>query len=134
MANITIENIDTNGVILERGASADGVLVNADEVDPATFAAGTIVARHATTLKFHPYDPAGTDGLNLAKGVLTYEVGPVAAEAEAAVRVLISGRVNAGRLVIHDETPITAAHLDALRDYGIIAETVEQLSRVDNPQ
>jgi hypothetical protein len=132
--NITIENIDTNGVVLSLESSADGALVNADAEDPATFVAGTILARHSSTLKFHPFDPAGANGLNVAKAVLTYDVGPVAAASEAAVRVLVQGKVNAGRLAIHDGTTITVAHLDGLRDYGIVAETVQQLSRVDNPQ
>lgn len=65
--------------------------------------------------------------------VLTYPV-TVAASSSAAARVLIDGEVNQGRLVIHDETAITAHHLDALRGASIVAVAVNQLSKVDNPQ
>jgi hypothetical protein len=130
---ITITNLDVGSVVLEHGESGDGLLRNADAADPATFAAGTILARHSTSLKFEPYDPAGSDGLNAPKAVLTYEVGPVAAVTDVAVRVLIAGKVNQRRLKIHDATPITAAHLDALRDCGIVPVDVAQLGKLDNP-
>src|SRR5688572_5100985 len=116
---ITITNIDVGSVVLEHGESGDGLLRNAAGA-PATFAAGTILARHSTSLKYEPYDPAGANGLNAPKAVLTYEVGPVAATTDVAVRVLIAGKVNQNRLKIHDATPITAAHLDALKDSTII--------------
>lgn len=67
------------------------------------------------------------------KCVLTYAV-TVAASSSAAVRVLTSGQVNQNRLSIHNETVITAAHLDALRDYGIVPVDVNQLGKIDNPQ
>ncbi len=134
MSNITITNNDTGGVILEGNADTDGTLQNADEEDAVTFAEGTILARNSSDLKFYPYDPAGSTGLNIPKAVLTYEVAAVAAETGVPVRVLTHGKVNANRLVIHGGTTITAAHLDLLRDYGIIPIDVKQLGRIDNPQ
>lgn len=133
MSNITITNIDLGGVILEGNADNDGTLQNADADDPVTFAPGTILARHSSDLKYYPFDPAGTNGLNAAKAVLTYEV-TVPANSGVAVRVLTHGKVDKGRLAIHDGTTITEAHLDQLRDYGITPVDVKQLSRYDNPQ
>lgn len=133
MPNLTIENIDLGGVILEGHADTDGTLRNAAGA-PATFAAGTILARHDTDLKYYPYDPAGDDGLDAAKAVLTYEIAAVPATSDVAVRVLTRGVVNKARLRIHDGTTITEAHLDELRDYGIDPQNVKQLGRYDNPQ
>lgn len=134
MPNITITNIDNGSVVLAGDAWQDGLLRNAHATDPATWLEGTILARHSTSLKFEPYDPAGANGLNAAKAVLTYDVGPVAAQTDQGVRVLIAGQVNQGRLRIHDGTTITAAHLDSLRDCGIVPVAVNQLSKIDNPQ
>jgi hypothetical protein len=65
--------------------------------------------------------------------VLTYPL-TVAASTSAAVRVLTTGQVNQSRLKIHNETPVTWAHRDALRDHGIVPVDVNQLAKVDNPQ
>lgn len=133
MPNVTITDIDLGSVVLELEATQEGLLTNADADDPATFAAGTILARNSTSLKFEPYDPGGSGGLGVPVAVLTYEVGPVAAASDAAASVLIAGKVNQRRLVIHDATPITAEHLDLLRSFAIIAVDVEQLGKYDNP-
>lgn len=134
MPNITTTNIDNGSVVLADDAWSDGTLRNADVDDPVTFLEGTILARHSGDLKFYPYDPAGANGLNAAKAVLTYDVGPVAAASDAGVRVLIAGQVNQRRLLIHDGTAITAAHLDSLRDSGVVPVDVKQLAKYDNPQ
>lgn len=133
MPNMTIENIDLGGVIYNGHADTDGTLRNA-AAEPVTFAPGTILARHSTSLKYEPFDPAGSNGLNAAKAVLTYEIADVPATSDVAVRVLTKGVVNKNRLLIHDGTTITEAHLDQLRDYGIDPQDVKQLSRYDNPQ
>lgn len=132
MANITITNVDIGGLVLEQVEAADAVLKNADTDDPVTFEKGTILARHSSDLKLYPFDPAGSNGLNAAKAVLTYDV-EIAANGESGVRVLIAGKVNQNRLKIHGGTTITAAHLDGLRDYGIIPVDVKQLGSLDNP-
>lgn len=135
MSNIWINDLDTAGVILEGHADTDGLLVNA-ELTEQTYAAGTLLARNTSTGKFEPFDPGATPPSDLLtpKAVLTYEVADVAAAAEIPVRLLTSGKVNLRRLVIHDGTPVTALHADALRDYSIIALDVKQLARDDNPQ
>lgn len=133
MANMTITNNDLGGVVLELVGSADGTLQNADADDPVTFVEGTILARHSSDGKYYPFDPAGSNGLNAAKAVLTYDV-TIAANATAAVTVLTAGKVNQRRLVIHGGTTITAAHLDQLRDYAITPVDTKQLGQIDNPQ
>lgn len=132
MANITITNIDLGSVVLEKVGEAEGLLKNA-VASEVTFAAGTILARDASDLMFYPYDPDGTDGLDAAKFVLPYAV-TLAASATGMVTVLTAGQVNQSRLVIHDATVITQAHLDQLRDFGITPVNVQQLAKVDNPQ
>lgn len=132
MANITITNNDNGSVVIDGRGFADGTLVNADAVDPATFVAGTILARLAAGGSFQPFDPAGAGGLEIPKAVLTYDV-TLAALGSIGARVLVAGDVDQNRLVIHDGTTITAAHLDALRDYGIVPLDVKQLAVYDNP-
>jgi hypothetical protein len=58
----------------------------------------------------------------------------VPATSGVAVRVLTAGKVCRERLVIHDDSLITTAHLDQLRDYSIIPIDVAQLGNIDNPQ
>jgi hypothetical protein len=133
VANITITNNDLGSVVLELGASADGVLQNA-VASEVVFAAGTILARHATNGNFYPFDPdAVAEDLEIPKAVLTYAV-TIAASGTAAVTALTAGKVNQRRLVIHDGTTITAAHRDLLRDYAIVPVDVKQLATIDNPQ
>jgi hypothetical protein len=133
VANITITNIDLGSVALEVWGTFAGILRNAGVAED-TFAEGTILARHATDGKFYPYDPAETsEDLEIPKFVLTYDV-TAAAESDNAVTVMSAGRVNQNRLVIHDGTTITAAHLDALLNRPIIPVDVDQLAKFDNPQ
>ena len=133
MANITITNNDLGSVALEVWGTLEGVLRNAAG-DEETFAEGTILARHATDGKFYPYDPAETsEDLEVPKYVLTYAV-TAAATSDNPVTVLSAGKVNKNRLVIHDGTTITAAHLDALMNRPVIPVDVKQLAKIDNPQ
>lgn len=84
--------------------------------------------------KMVPYAPAGAGGTQVPSAVLTYEV-EAAGAGDVAARVLIAGRVNGDRLVIHadgDGDNITAAILDELRGRGITALPSSQLSKLDN--
>lgn len=71
--------------------------------------------------------------VELPKFVLTYEV-VLPASSTGPVCVMSAGKVNQARLVIHDETAITAAMLDDLTDRTIIPVNVKQLALIDNPQ
>lgn len=100
-----------------------------------TFVAGTILARDSTTGKLVPYVKGGSTNENgIPKAVLTYEVTKGEA-GDKAVRVLVAGTVKKQRLVIDadaDDSNVDDVVLDELRDYGIAAIDVEQLSKLDN--
>lgn len=134
MPNITITNNDIGSVVLDLWGAQDGVLENA-ELTEQTFAAGTLLALHATDGHLYPYDPADATGedLEIPKFVLTYEV-TIAASDDAPVTVLNAGRVNKNRLLIHDGTTLTAAMVDQLLNRSIIPVDVKQLALIDNPQ
>lgn len=136
MANMTVINCDTGNVVVELEGAEDGLLRNVDTDEAVTFREGTILARATGSLKFEPYAPAGSGGLNLPVAVLTYDILDVPAVSDVAVRVLIAGKVNSRRLVIHGDppTPITAAHLDLLRSFAIVAVDVQQLGVYENTQ
>lgn len=134
MPNITITNNDLGSVVLESWGTLDGKVLRNAEVTAETFAAGTLLALHATDGKLYPYDPAAVaDNLQFPKYVLPYAVEALASS-DNAVQVLSAGRVNQNRLVIHDGTAITAAMLDQLLDRPIVPVDVTQLAQIDNPQ
>jgi hypothetical protein len=134
VANITITNNDTGSVVLDLWGTLNGKVLRNAAGTEQTFAAGTLLALHATDGKLYPYDPAETsEDLEVPKYVLTYPV-TLAATSEVAVEVLSAGKVNQSRLVIHDGTPLTAAHIDALLNRPIIPVDVKQLGLIDNPQ
>lgn len=128
MPNATITEVDIGSVVLETTGTFDGILENAGG-DEETFVAGTLLGRHSGDGHLYPYDPAGSNGLNAPKYVLTYDV-TLAATSETAVTVLSAGKVNANRLRIHGGTPVTAVHLDALLDRPIVPVDVTQLGGV----
>lgn len=134
MANITITNIDLGSVALEVAGVTEGLLHNA-ALTTEDFAEGTILARHSGDGKFYPFDPAAiADDLNVPKYVLPYAVPGVATVSDVPITAMSAGKVNRWRLVIHDGTAITAAHLDALLDRPIVPVDVKQLAKIDNPQ
>lgn len=124
---------DTGSALVELVAAEDGILRNDDAGDPVTYLDGTILARGAEQ-KFVPYAAGGAAGTPCA--VLTYDVPNVPGESDIPVRVCVAGKVNRNRLIIHGDppTPITTAHTDMLRDFGIVAIDVQQLGVYDNQQ
>lgn len=84
--------------------------------------------------KMTPFDPAGVGGAQIPTAVLTYEVTATGA-GTLAIRPLVTGQVNFDRLIIDadgDGDNITAAIVDQLRDFGIVAHPVRQLAGYDN--
>lgn len=76
----------------------------------------------------------GAGGAQFPKAVLTYEK-TVTAGGDFPVRVLERGKVNFNRLVIDadgDNSNVTNAVMDQLRDYGIEVVKVQELSTLDN--
>ena len=96
-----------------------------------TLAAGTIMARITASGKWGIYDTGGAGGLGVACGVLTYEV-PAGGAGDVPVAVLVRGTVNQDRILQDDGGAVTAAIVDELRSYGILAKPVSQLAQLDN--
>jgi hypothetical protein len=78
-----------------------------------------------------PYSPSGAGGAQYPKAVLTYPVAATGA-GNVGARVLVSGKVDKTRLVIHGGGTVTPAIHDQLRATGIIPVNVAQLDRLDN--
>lgn len=86
--------------------------------------------------KMVPYSRTGAGGAQFPRAVLSHTISKSGAGDEPA-SVIVSGPVVKERLVIDAVgTPgsITDAELDMLRSYGIVAKSVSQLGRIDNPQ
>lgn len=84
--------------------------------------------------KLVPYVVAGAGGAQVPLAVLTYEVTATGAGNQS-VRVMISGEVRKERLVIYadgDASNVNNTVIDKLRDYGIVAVDVTELSVLDN--
>lgn len=132
MANIEITNVDLGSVVVQDGVFRDGLLTlaGADEI-----AEGTILARDSTSGNFVLYVIGGVTNENgIPKAVLTYDFSSTGA-GDFPVRPLVAGRVNTQRLIVDadgDGSNLTEAILDELRDYGIVAQDVQQLAELDN--
>lgn len=84
--------------------------------------------------KLVPYAINGIGGAQNPKSVLTYDVISSGAGDEP-VRAMVNGIVRKQRLIINadgDGSNITAVILDQLRDYGVTAIDVSQLTQIDN--
>lgn len=77
------------------------------------------------------YATAGAGGAQIPSMVLTYEVTTTGATTVAA-RALVKGEVRRERLVIDAGGTVTDAIVDQLRDYGIVAEKVNEFNIYDN--
>lgn len=73
----------------------------------------------------------GIGGAQIPSMVLTYEVSATGAE-DQAQRAMVSGRVRREKLVIDAGGTVTDRIVDALRDFGIVAESVNELNILDN--
>jgi hypothetical protein len=132
MSNITITNVNDGSPILCGGEFRDELLTFAGA---ATIKAGTILARDSVSLKLVPFVVGGVANENgIPKAIVTYEV--VAAGAgDVAIRAGISGSYRKPLLVIDadgDDSNITGAVVDKLRDYALIPVAVTELNTLDN--
>jgi len=94
-------------------------------------AAGTIMARITASGKWGIYDTAGAGGLGVACGVLAYQATAGGA-GDVPVDVIVRGTVNQDRILQDDAGAVTAAVVDQLRSYSILAKPVTQLAQEDN--
>jgi hypothetical protein len=131
MADPTITNVDVGQIAIAVSDFEHHVWTagGADEL-----VAGTIVARLTSTGKWGIYAPAGTLGLEIARGVLTYNAVATGA-GDVPVSVLVRGTVNQDRLIIDadgDGSNVDEAVIDDLNDHGILAKPVLQIAQLDN--
>lgn len=77
------------------------------------------------------YSPSGVGGAQIPTAVLTYALSASGASSVAS-RILVSGNVRRELLVIDGGGTVTDAIVDKLRDYGIVAEKVDELNILDN--
>ena len=77
------------------------------------------------------YSATGVGGAQIATDVLTYEVTKSGA-GTLPIRSMVAGRVRKERLVIDPATAVTELVIAQLRDVGITAVEVAQLSTYDN--
>jgi len=132
MANSVIENVDLGNVILQDASFRDELLTFAGA---ATVLEGTILARDSVSGKLVPFVKGGITNENgIPKAILTYDVTAAGAGDEA-IRAGVEGRFRKERLIINadgDGTNVDAVVLDQLRDYGLTAIDVQDLSVLDN--
>lgn len=132
MANITITNNDLGSLILRADNIDDDVFTAGGAV---TYKEGTILARDSVSLKLVPYVTGGATNENgIPKAVLPYEVVATGA-GDIPVRALFAGLVRFDKLVVHadgNNTNVTKAVRDRLRDYAIESLTSRELNVLDN--
>lgn len=128
MANPVVTNVDVGQIGIGQCDVEHHVIAfgGAD-----VLAAGTIMARIAASGKWGIYDTGGAGGLGVAKGVLAYEV-TATGSGDVAADIIVRGTVNQDRLLQDDGGAVTAAIIDELRGYGILAKPVKQLGVLDN--
>lgn len=130
--NMTVTNIDLGSVIIEGVADHDETLTFAGA---DTFVEGTILARDSVSGSLVPYVQGGATNENgIPKAILTYDV-TAAGAGDVPIRAFEKGKVNFNRLVIDadgDNTNVTSAVKDQLRDYGIEVIDAQDLSILDN--
>lgn len=128
MANINITNRKTNGIVVLDPVFADKTLTaTGAEVWPA----GAVLARVTASGKFVRFVPGGSGGAEVPTAVLTQAVEFTAA-GDRTERPAISGQVRSRDLVDAAGTAITAAAIEQLRDFTILALTTHQQSAQDN--
>ena len=137
MPNISIVSVDLGSLFLESAETA----FQPDELTvPATtvFQEGLILARDSVSGKLVPFVDGGVANENgIPKTVLSYDVENTSgAPVDTPVRVAVTAKVRKQRLRIGaaatDDTGVTKAIEDLLRDFGIHPVNVNDLSVLDN--
>lgn len=132
MANMAVENQNIGGIFIGKAVRQDEKLTF---TGAGTILAGTILARDSVSLKLVPYVKGGsTNGNGIPKAIVDYDVTATGA-GDISIRAVVTAHVRKGALIIAadgDDSNIDAAVLDQLRDYGIVASAVTDLSILDN--
>lgn len=132
MANPEIVNFSTEDGVRAVDTSEQALLTSAAA---DTVAKLTILGRVTATGKYAFYNVANTPaGTGTPVAVLLNEV-VAAAAGDNAASIMLEGKVRADKLVIDGSAAgvgITPAIKDSLRTYGIIVESAEECSALDN--
>lgn len=126
-----VTNIDLGSVMYSEGVFNP---VDFKFLAAETWLEGTILARVESDGTYVPFVVGGTANVNgTPKVILTYE--STSGITTISGKVLMGGVVVKERLVIHgdaDLTNLTEVHIEQLRDYGILTQSVQELSVLDN--
>jgi len=133
---ITITNVDLGSIFLQSfaiGFENDTLTVPAN----TTISEGTILARDSVSGNLVPFVTDGSTNENgIPKTVISYDVvNGTTSAVNQAVRVPVTAKVRAQRLIIQadgDNSNVTAAVKDQLRDFGIHPIAVDDESILDN--
>lgn len=126
-----VTNVDLGSVILQDAKFRDELLTFGAA---GTVKEGTILARDSGTGKLVPFAVGGATGADVPKAIVTYDVTASAA-GDVAIRAGVAGGFRKERLVIDadgDDSNVTDAILDQLRDYGLVPVNVSELGILDN--
>lgn len=128
MANPNITNWTSNGLVVLDPVYGDGT---ATVAGATTWPQGAVLGKVTATGKYVRYAAGASDGSEVPKAVVDTPIEFTGA-GDKVVRVLVSGQVRQGKLVDAAGAALTAAAIDQLRDYTIIARPVTQLAIQDN--
>lgn len=132
MSNFEITNVDVGSVVLEGGRFDDDRLTLAAA---GTAPEGLILARLDAGGALIPFNPSGSDGAEIPRYVLTYNVEFSEAGTKP-IRPLMGGSVVKERLIVglagEAGDGITDAIVDGLKDQAILVRSAAQLAQLDN--
>jgi hypothetical protein len=132
MANLTYTDNDLGNVVLSDPVYKDDVYAAAGA---GTLAEGTILARDSVSKKLVDFVVGGATNENGIPKVVVNRDIVIAGAGDVSLRPIIGGKVRKERLVIvadGDASNVDAVVVDQLRDYGIEALSVTDVSVLDN--
>lgn len=132
MPNPTITNLDYAPLVFSDAETSGEELTFGGA---GTVVEGTILARDSVSLKLVPYVIGGSTNENgIPKAVAVSDVTATGA-GDVAMTALVGGKLNFNKLVVDadgDNSNITDAILDQLRDYGLVTRSATELLVQDN--
>lgn len=128
MSNLGITTHDSSTVVVLNPVFA---AATASFTAAETWPKGAILGRVTADGKYKRTLATASDGSELAKAVLT-EPLIAAVAGDKRCNILIQGIVKKSMLVDHGGTAVTDLQVEELRDYGIIAQDITNLSHLDN--
>lgn len=133
---MVVTNYDLGGVALFDTTHQPNTLVlSAAVIAVGYVTAGLILARNTVTGKMEDYVIGGPNGTGTPTAVVGAQVelpaGALAGD-EIQVNPIIGGKIRREKLLTSAADVISNVIVDALRDYGIVALNVTDVSKLDN--